>query len=204
MLLEQIAESSNVEAAAKAMAGNWKQWKNFVLFGADEIPNNHNICLGYLIGPAGSLNEMIDSMMVTLSLEQWIGEDKTTDLVVPYHADYCGDKSLLSGIMIRVYDDNGEITDPFKELFKVAQRKSDGDGVIDESFREKVNEEKCLELIRAEFQYLQSAYQYPFDEELVLRCYRELEEREEIEYDSLNPDDITDWMKDHVRNHELN
>lgn len=137
MLLETMAEFSSVEEAAKEMAGNWLKWRCFVWFGSSDFEKSENILLGYICNHQSGVMDEANLKTVVRELQPYFGmaEDKTKQ-ADDYGADFWGDKKLLTGIMVRVYDNEGKITEAFQKLFDLTRDFEDDiplDGIVFDS-----------------------------------------------------------------------
>ncbi len=121
-MLDELREFETVEEAAEESAGNWKNWKHFAWFGADDVPDSHNVMLGYMVGPQSSSIDDANFVTVTRALQPFIGSMlDLTSTVGHYGASLHGDQNAAKGFMVRVYQD-GLITDAFKKLYEIAKQ----------------------------------------------------------------------------------
>lgn len=150
-ILGTLAQYRTLREAAKYAAGNWQNWNHFWWMGEKEYPNSHNIMLGYLVGPQSTIREHADSVFVHQQMAKHKGmHDDPSKTADNYGADFHGDKNLLTGIMVRVYDDH-KITPAFKLLYKLA-RKS-GEEPLNQKVFEEVNRREMLTYLNGELPY---------------------------------------------------
>lgn len=126
MLLEELASHHNVRSAAVALAGNWKSWQCFVWFGSRDIPHSDKVALGYLINHEGGYEQLTNSRVVRLRMGPFWGDlSKDEGNIDKFSSSLCGDRNALNGVMIRVFDDKGRITEAFRKLYALARHMRD-------------------------------------------------------------------------------
>ena len=136
-MLKELAKYVEVEVAAKALAGNWQNWRSFVWFGSDDYPDSQNIMLGYIVNNMeSSAVDHANYITVRKALEPYLGmfedETKTAD---NFGSSFWGQKDAFNGFMVRVYDSDGNITDAFKAIFELSQDYLDGEYLDEDDFK---------------------------------------------------------------------
>ncbi len=141
MLLGQLREFDSVEDAAKGMAGNWTKWKNFVWYGAKDIPEADQCLFGYLVNHEGNVRDEVDLAIVEHRLKGFLGDMRNGADAMSIESDLCGDPGALKGVVVRVFK-NGEITKAFRKLYDTAVylvgRDPEDYGRVEESIYNKI------------------------------------------------------------------
>lgn len=199
MLFDILAEFSTVDDAAKAMAGNWQTWRNFVWFGSEEVPNSPDVMLGYLVNNESTLRQLANLRFARHKLASYWGNLTQGALVGDYGADFHGDANLLSGLMCRVYQ-RGKITEPFRKLYEIAKTlKNSHDGVIDQETFKRVQREEFAKYVRGELGYQCGKRHIEFSETLAAQVADELIS-DEVDFDnddvSLEISKLMGWESD--------
>lgn len=153
MILEALSEHKNVREAARAMAGNYRNWPCFVWFGERDVPNSRDVMLGYLVNFEASLRQLTNMEHVKARLARWWGGLEGACTADDFSSSFCGPERVR-GLAVRVYDDKGRITRAFRELYAVAlEHKRSKDGVVDQETFERVREREMLAYVRGRLKY---------------------------------------------------
>ena len=152
-MLDQLKRCNSLEEAAEQSAGNWQNWKNFVWFGSD-MPNSDQVMLGYLLGPNSDSVDESNALTVKKAMDSFMGmiEDPSKN-ADNFGSSFWGDKNALSGLMVRVRDNEGNITKAFETLYNVSQNYTD-DGPIDDNDFKVANKRSLLRWIYSEIDSL--------------------------------------------------
>jgi len=109
---------SDIEAAAKEMAGNWQRRPNFVWFRGSRLDYADNWCIWYTSNRDAGLLEQSNEAEINKRLKPF-SEGNDPDLVFEQHSHWaCG---YLDGFSIRVYRADGSITPAFEEFCRIKQ-----------------------------------------------------------------------------------
>lgn len=184
MLLANLAAFDSVEEAAEGMAGNYKNWRCFMWFGEDDVPDNQNVMLGYLVNNMnGSLAEEANAKVVQDAMKPFMGDLTEGGLVDEFGSDFCGDSNALSGLQVRVYDSEGNITEPFRILYELGLKQKE-EGLLDRAVYEKLNEQRLRKYVD-EYLKFEDIQPRPNTED-VLSILQE----QDIEYDYIDDTDV--------------
>lgn len=197
MLLKDLHAFNTVEDAAKAFAGNWKEWRNFMWFGSTRVNKPENVLLGYTQTVQTGIKEEADHKVVAKLLQPYIGEEGDPNFLVDdYGASICGDRDAATGFAIRVYDDVGNITEPFEKLFDLSQEWTEEYPLDDDVFAE-VNHQRTLQYLQGNLPYLCEREGVAYSEQLASDITDILVNEEERDLDCLDEDeDILPLLKE--------
>jgi hypothetical protein len=184
MLMESLAEHDSVEDAAEWAAGNYREWSCFMWLGESNMPHPEHICLGYLVNNVEStVDQLTNSEVVTEALAEWFGEDCSEALVGPFSSSVSGDRNVLGGIQIRVYEADGEtITPAFHRLYELAEGYGDV-RCLDEERREVVNRREYLRWLGGELPSMCKEHGLEYDDSLIVTVFEILDERGYADFD---------------------
>jgi hypothetical protein len=154
MLLPDLSKFKNLEDAAKEMAGNHQRWQNFMWFGSSRVNKPENIMLAYTqTFQTGILEEANHEVVANLLKPYYSEEDDPNFVADDYGASISGDRNAAQGFAVRVYDDNGEITEVFEKLYDLASYYNEEEP-LDEAIFDKINRQRMLEYIQGNLPYL--------------------------------------------------
>lgn len=181
MILHKLVDCGSLEDAAEFAAGNYKDWDCFVWYGEDDVHNNQNVCLGYIVNNVEpTVNQRVWQKVIKTRLAKWWSEDFDPKFIVSdFGSSFHGDKDVLNGLMIRVYDDEGKITEAFQELYNIALEVEENEK-LDETIWEEINKELFIDWLKFELPYFTSETNIKTDAETV---YALLEERDLADFD---------------------
>jgi len=184
MLLESLAEHDSVEDAAEWAAGNYQSWSHFMWFGESDMSHPEHICLGYLVNNVEStVDQLTNSEVVSEALAEWFGEDCSEALVGPFSSSVSGDRNVLGGIQIRVYDADGEtITPAFRRLYELAEGYGDV-RCLDDERRDIVNRREFLRWLGGELPSMCRQHGLEYDDSLIVTVFEILGEQGEEDFD---------------------
>jgi hypothetical protein len=109
-----------LKEAAEDAAGNWKKWECFFFSGERKFANSHDLYLFYTKTFESGLKDEANHVTITRVLKPYLGmQDDPTKTVEYMNNSFCGDQDALQGYIVRVYNEDGEITDAFKALYEL-------------------------------------------------------------------------------------
>lgn len=120
MLIEKLAEYDSVVEAACKMAGNWQGWSNFIWWGSNDIPHSDQFLLGYIVNHESGVKEETRLLILRDRLTPYWGDPTEGAHASDFGSSFCGDRDMLSGLMVRVLEGSGQITDAFRVLYNTA------------------------------------------------------------------------------------
>jgi hypothetical protein len=113
---------SDVDAAAKEMAGNWREFESFAWHRAYDLDDSGNWALVYMSNSDSGLLAQSNEQAITKMLDKFT-EDQDPDVVFESHYHWaCGH---IDGFSVRVYRADGSITDAFREVCRIQERLED-------------------------------------------------------------------------------
>lgn len=194
-MLDVLRQFETVEDAAEDMAGNWKNWSSFVLFG--NVPHEDEVMLGYTIGPQSGMVDEANHLTLERALAPYMGllddPSKTADR---YGASLHGDRDALKGFMIRVYDDNGNITDAFKAAFALSREVGLGEYAINEADFDTVNRRHMLRYVGGELPDMCKELGVEFKDEYITQVTDILIGEDELSLDDVEDRQIFNVLRD--------
>lgn len=197
LILETIAEAGKtVEQAAANMAGNYKRFRNYAFFATD-IPRYDTIMIGCIVNNEYTLKQLTNLEAITQALAPYVGNPREGATASIYKQDFCGDKDLLTEMMVQVYEEDGSITPAFRAIYKLARKlQRSGDGIIDEKLYKIVNRRELLSYVAGELPYACEELGIPYSDDLITTVVDDLIMNEEADYDTIDPDQITNSLKE--------
>jgi hypothetical protein len=146
-MLEELAKYRTSKEAAKAFAGNWMKWQSFVWFGANDVPNSHNMALGYVVSKFDySAKDVANLRALKKHLAEYWGDSTKGADIDDFGSSFWGDKGMFEGLQVRVIGDDGKVTKAFQYLWALA-RKAQRDEHIDEDIYKATNRELLRGLV---------------------------------------------------------
>jgi hypothetical protein len=118
-----------VEAAAKTMAGNWKDFDSFAWHRAFDLDDADNWAIVYTSNRDSGLLAQSTETATNKFLEKYTDGDDP-DLVFESHSHWA--VGHIDGFSVRVYKEDGTITEAFTNLCGIKERLADYP-VLDES-----------------------------------------------------------------------
>jgi hypothetical protein len=113
---------SDVEAAARHMAGNWRRFECFCWHRGHHLDDADRWCVWYTSSRDGGLLEQSNEKAIKERLEPFCdGED--ADVVFERHSHWA--VGHVDGFSVRVFRAGGTITDAFKEVCCIKERLED-------------------------------------------------------------------------------
>jgi hypothetical protein len=107
---------TNLESAAKEMAGNWRTYESFCWHRAYDLNDADNWALVYTSNRDSGLLAQSNEKAINEMLDKY-SEGDDPDLVFERHSHWaCGH---LDGLSVRAYGADGSITDAFREVCKI-------------------------------------------------------------------------------------
>lgn len=182
MLLDELKQYPTVEEAAQAMAGNYRQWRNFHWFGESQTPNPEEIMLGYIVGAEHTAGQLADLEVVRAALAPY-----KPALADDFGSSVSGDPDILQGVLVRVRQ-NGEITEPFRKLYELAQRYRKGEPLDQDTFK-RVSRQEMLRWVELEVPYICLDNHLPFNDSMPANVVEELH-LEGLNHDTADLDDV--------------
>lgn len=119
---------SDVDAAAKELAGNWLKFECFCWHRRHDLPDAANWMIVYTSSPQSGLIEQ-SNQKVTADRPAKYAAGDDPDLVFEEHSHWA--VGTVSGISLRVFTADGTITDAFREFCRI-QEALDGYPILDE------------------------------------------------------------------------
>lgn len=120
---------TDVEEAARLLAGNWQKFTCFVWHRGHGLEDADRWCIWYTSSRDAGLLEQSNEATINKRLEPF-SEDDDPDLVLERHSHWtCG---YLSGMSIRVYREDGTPTEAFREFCRIKER-LENYGVLNEA-----------------------------------------------------------------------
>jgi len=143
---------SDVETAAKDVAGNWRRFESFAWHRAYDLDDADNWAIIYTSNRDSGLLALSNEQAINKLLEQYAdGEDP--DLVFETHSHWA--VGHVSGLSVRVFRSDGTISDAFKEVCRIQERLDDYP-LLDESDYSERELEATLENYRSEIGHYRS------------------------------------------------
>jgi hypothetical protein len=197
MLLSDLYAFNTVETAAAGMAGNWQKWRNFMFFGTSTMHKPENIMLGYTQTCQTGVKAEADHQVVAALLKPYMSQEDDPNFIVDdYGASLSGDRNALIGFAVRVYDDEGKITEAFEKLFDLSQNYCDEYPLDDDVFKE-VNRRRMLDYLQFELRYLCKKRGIAYSDQLALDITDILVDENELSLDHLDLDeDVVPLLKE--------
>lgn len=118
-----------LEDAAKEAAGNWKRFDSFVWWREREMDDADRWAIVYTSNRDSGLIDQSNNAAIAKALEA-LTEGDDADVVAESHSHWL--VGFVQGYSIRVYDDNGNITEAFKTYFEL-QEQLEAYPILDES-----------------------------------------------------------------------
>lgn len=199
MLIGDLSDHATLQEAAEALAGNWQHWQCFMWFGSDDVPDSHNVALGYLVNNYDpSVTQLANSEVIKEKMKPWMGKNCGDALVGPFASSVSGDRNALGGIQIRVYDSEGNITEPFRVLYDLCRYAYDS-CILDQTVWDEVNERELRRHIKSELEFMCSNEGIPFEQSLVGDCYSCLNEESDgdFNYDYIESE-VEEWFDEMI------
>lgn len=137
---------SDLEAAAKVLAGNWREFDSFSWHRGYDLDDSDNWALVYTSNRDSGLLDQSNEQAINKTLEKYT-EGDDPDLVFETHSHWA--VGHVDGFSIRVYRPDGSITPAFEELCKIQERLDDYP-LLDESDYSERELEATLENYRSE------------------------------------------------------
>lgn len=109
---------TDVEAAAKALAGNWRTFHCFAWSRGYGLEDSHQWFIWYTSSRDAGLLEQSNEQAINKRLQRF-GEADDADLVFERHAHWA--VGYIDGFSIRVHRSDGSITDAFKEFCAIKE-----------------------------------------------------------------------------------
>lgn len=198
MLLEGLAEFDSIEDAAKWAAGNYQKWNCFMWFGESTTPHSEHICLGYLVNNVDTtISQLTNADVVKDALAKWFDDEAENPIACSFASSVSGDRNVLGGIMIRVYESDGTtITPAFRCLYELVQDKWDDDhSCLDLDRRDAVNEREFIRWLTLELPSLCRDCGIQYREGLAQEVYDTLYEGDEEDFDCLDYDAVKNALQ---------
>lgn len=118
-----------LEDAAKEAAGNWRKFDSFVWWRQHEMDDADLWTIVYSSNRDSGLLDQSNAAVIAKTLETFTeGED--ADVLAERHSHWL--VGHVDGYSIRVYDDDGNITEAFRAYFELLEQ-LDGYPILDES-----------------------------------------------------------------------
>ena len=119
---------SDVEVAAKELAGNWRKFECFCWHRRHDLPDAANWMIFYTSSPQSGLIEESNQKVMADRLAKY-AEGDNPDLAFEEHSHWV--VSRLNGVSLRVFRADGTITDAFIEFCRI-QEAIDAYPILDE------------------------------------------------------------------------
>jgi hypothetical protein len=113
---------TDVEAAARQMAGNWRRFDSFAWSRGYRLEDADRWCIWYTSHRDAGLLALSNEKAINKRLKPFSNGDDP-DLVFERHSHWA--VGHVDGFSIRVYRDDGTITDAFKEFCSIKERLED-------------------------------------------------------------------------------
>ena len=150
--------SHDLDEAAKAAAGNWKNFDSFVWFRADELDDAETGAVIYTHHRDSGLLDQSNASVMSKALGPFT-EGDDPDVVFESHHHWA--VGHIAGFSVRVYRD-GEITEAFRRYHELAERMADYP-VLDEEDYSRREYEATVENIADAAWQLKGEYGLPDD-----------------------------------------
>jgi hypothetical protein len=112
----------DIEEAAKKAAGNWQSFQSFIWFRDRELDDADQWAVIYTHHRDSTLLDQSNSGVITEALAPF-AEGDDPDLVFESHNHWA--VGHVDGFSVRVFDQQGEITEAFRAYHELAERMSD-------------------------------------------------------------------------------
>jgi hypothetical protein len=113
---------SDVEAAARELAGNWRSFECFIWHRAKDLDDADQWMIWYTSSPQAGLLEQSNEKVINERLAPY-SEGDDPDVVFERHSHWA--VNTLTGISIRVVRADGSITEAFREFCRIKERLED-------------------------------------------------------------------------------
>jgi hypothetical protein len=128
---------SNVEAAAKQLAGNWRKLDSFAWSRGYDLEDRDRWCIWYTSHRDARLLEQSNEKIITDRLRPF-SEGDDPDLVFESHSHWA--VGYIKGFSVRVYRDDGSITPAFEEFCRLKEALDDYPILDDEDYTAREHE----------------------------------------------------------------
>jgi len=146
MATKQAIDWSDVESAAGALAGNWKEFDSFAWHRAYDLEDADAWMIWYTSHRDAGLLEQSNEQAINKRLKPF-SECDDPDLVFERHSSWL--VGFIDGFSIRVFKADGTITPVFEEFCQI-KAELDAYPILDESDYSKREYEATLENYRSE------------------------------------------------------
>lgn len=191
MIFEDLA-SLSLEDAAKECAGNYRKWQNYVWWGELDAEKPEDVCIINVVNNSDPSVRCIATLKFFMrELKNWWCEDITLiseKTVCSYGANFHGQKDMLSGFMIRVYDAKHHITPAFKKMHELIEKWEWG-MPFDEDLENEVNKEEVGNYVRTIVEYELKNYSADTLNRVITDLTNYLVDEEEQRYDEIGGED---------------
>ena len=113
---------SDVEDAAKELAGNWRKFESFAWHRGYDLEDADRWAIWYTTHRDAGLLDQSNEQAINERLEQFT-EGDDPDIVFESHSHWA--VGHVDGFSVRVYRPDGTITDAFEEFCKIKERLED-------------------------------------------------------------------------------
>jgi hypothetical protein len=110
---------SDTDAAAKLLAGNWQDFECFAWSRGYRLPDADQWTISYTSHPGDGILAQSNEAIINKRLEPF-SEGDDPDLVFERHSHWA--VGHIDGFSIRVFRDDGNITDAFKEFCRIKEK----------------------------------------------------------------------------------
>src|SRR5947209_5911036 len=122
------------EAAAKQMAGNWRQFQCFCWHRGYDLPDADAWCIWYTSNRGSGLLAESNEAVINKRLEPF-SEGEDADLVFERHSHWA--VGHVDGFSIRVFQDDGSVTPAFVEFCSIKDRLEDCPILAEQDYTER-------------------------------------------------------------------
>lgn len=129
--MSKFIDWSNVDGAAKQMAGNWRKFECFAWHKAKELIDADQWTIVYTSGRDAGLLDQSNHVAIFFKLAPYLDEDVFCESHGHWAVGY------LDGYAIRVYGKDGHPTDAFREFCQIKQKLDDYPVLDEEDYAER-------------------------------------------------------------------
>jgi hypothetical protein len=149
----------DIEEAANQAAGNWQKFDSFVWWRARELERPEDFTVYYTHHRDSGLLDQSNHVVISKAMEKFMDGDDP-DVIVEDHSHWA--VGWIKGFAVRVFDDNGEITDAYRCLHELQERMADFP-ILDESLYSEMEYEASFENIDLAAWRLKREFDLPED-----------------------------------------